>query len=297
MRPKLILCFDGGGTKSGFYVRFVSHLEKALGKKLSNVADMVVGVSAGAVAAAVVANIQYEDVGQVMRDTRRIFREPQESGPFMDTKYDGTGKTAFMADTFGVRRMGDASLPLCVLTSTINGESAVFTSWEHKSTSLARVIDASTAAPTYFPPVQIGDRYYMDGGVVSNDPALVGVYKARELWGEHIPLAVMSIGTGSATDIQVSGSNPTAFGLVKWLSEGLVDVLTRSNEQLYRQIIPLIIGKGHYLRITTRVVARLDNESAALEAALNADADRAWILHSEQLLHWMSTHLLLSRPE
>jgi patatin-like phospholipase/acyl hydrolase len=289
---KLILSLDGGGVRGRFEVEIINSIELALGKKIYEVFDLVVGVSAGAATAGVIATHNYTDLRNTVLDSKQAFERQQSMGPMLETKYDGTGKTSFLKKTFGNTTFGEVKYPIVVLTASINGNSKIFTSWnpDHQNLTLANVIDASTAAPIYFPPVKIQNEYYIDGGTVSNDPVLAGISMARAKWGEDVKLSVLSLGTGMTSDIKITETNhPRKFGLVKWLMEGLVDILTRSNDQLYIELIPLIIGHGNYFRVTSTVTGNLDDTSINMERALLNNATDIWNSYGSQLISWIKS--------
>jgi len=58
---------------------------------------------------------------------------------------------------------------------------------------------ASTAAPTVFKPLLMGNELYCDGGIVASNPTAVAIHEARTLFPD-IPIElVVSIGTGKYT--------------------------------------------------------------------------------------------------
>jgi patatin-like phospholipase/acyl hydrolase len=64
---------------------------------------------------------------------------------------------------------------------------------------------STAAAPTYFPPAKIrdclGSEDYklIDGGVVANNPSLLALLKANELFGSNNNFYIVSLGTGQKT--------------------------------------------------------------------------------------------------
>ena len=65
---------------------------------------------------------------------------------------------------------------------------------------------ATSAAPLYFPPMQIGGHRFFDGGMQSNDPILEVVDEAYQLYGQEAPIqAVVSIGAGASKSLAPSG--------------------------------------------------------------------------------------------
>jgi NTE family protein len=71
----------------------------------------------------------------------------------------------------GVTTFEQLRLPLAIVATDLNaGKPAVF-----RSGSLTPALLASTAIPGLFPSVRIGDRQYLDGGVVDNTPMQTAV--------------------------------------------------------------------------------------------------------------------------
>jgi patatin-like phospholipase/acyl hydrolase len=289
-KKKLILSIDGGGVRGLFDLEIINFIEHHFDKKIHDIFDLVIGVSAGAVTACVIANNEYSDITKYTNDFSSSFQSKQPLGPIFETKYDGKGKTSFLKNMFKGLTLGDIDYPLVVLTATIEGDPVLFKSWNQSQNDvlISNVLDASTAAPIYFPPVKIHDKYYIDGGTVSNDPVLAGITTAREKWGEDMKLAVLSLGTAMATKIHIQDEDhPKKFGLVKWLMEGLVDILTRSNDKLYLDLIPMLIGHGNYLRVTSTATGSLDDNTPGMRFNLSENAKQIWEIHGAKIISWI----------
>ena len=294
MPRKLILSIDGGGVRGQFDLDIISRIEDHFGRTVFEMFDMVVGVSAGAMTAAAIACRSYDhNISEIKVDSKKVFDNKQELGPVMETKYDGRGKTSLFREYFKEKTLGDVVMPIVILTSSINGELIEFTNTnpDHKNLKLHSIIDASTAAPVYFPPVLVeGHGYCIDGGIISNDPVIAAIVTAKKLWGEESEFKVMSLGTGMVAKINVDSGSPNSprkFGLVKWLSEGLIDILTKSNEELLKQVIPLIVGKNNYIRITSTVVGNMDDISKEMTDALHQNANDIWNRFGEMIVTWI----------
>ncbi len=79
---------------------------------------------------------------------------------------------------------------------------------------------ATSAAPTFFKPVQIGRGVFIDGGLAHNNPGELALFEAQKIWRTAQRFCLVSIGTGRLTSIQVvapdSGSSVAAETSKKW---------------------------------------------------------------------------------
>ncbi|KAF0556218.1 patatin [Gigaspora margarita] len=78
-----------------------------------------------------------------------------------------------------------------------NREGVIFTNFENKYDDylMRDVIQASAAAPSYFPAKPMGTRYFIDGGVFLNNPTVVAYLKAKKQF-PNSKFVVISLGTG-----------------------------------------------------------------------------------------------------
>ena len=110
---------------------------------------------------------------------------------------------------------------------------------------VADVAAATSAAPTYFPAVEIESNWYVDGAVSTNNPALIAYSEGKKLFpGEEIK--VFSVGTGFNNNF-VEGSKTKYWGSLSWLRGGIIPMLLESN--LEHQLAQEIIGQN-YFRLT-----------------------------------------------
>lgn len=295
MSCKLILSLDGGGIRGAFDLQILNFIELELKKKISDVFDLVVGVSSGSAIAALIATRKYDDITTPFQDSGKILRHKQPRGPIFESKYDGTGKTEFLKDVYGEIKLGDIDFPLAVLTSTMEGESKLFTSWNpnHKKIPLVKVIDASTAVPTYFPPVEINDSWYIDGGIISNDPVLYAVSMAKKRWGDEVKIRVLSIGASVKPRIRIDVHDRLKFGILTWLQKGIIDVIS-SKTELYNDVIPQIVGKGNYMRVSSPTTSCcFDDNSIERYNKLTVNAREFFKKHGKDITTWIKSQTVM----
>lgn len=297
MAKKLILSIDGGGTRGAFEVGLISLIEEAMGKKMYEMIDAVVGVSVGSIIAAKISEKKYTKIENELLNPFEIFRQKHsKSGGIFETLYTGAGKTNALKRAFKSKKMADLLLPTAILTVKMQtGEAYAFTNYDinASNTTVTEIVDASSAAPIYFPAVKIHGEYYIDGGYVNNDPVFVAIEFAKKLWPE-IPLtdiAILSIGAGISANIDVKTQQPTDFGLLRWLSEGLITIMTDSRRNYNEPIVRLLVGEGNYLRITTTATGATDNVTIIKKEELYEAAGKIWMEHGTTILNWLETHI------
>lgn len=216
----------------------------------------------------------------------------QPGGPVFKTMYDGKAKTKRLKEQFGDVKIRDVKHPLVILAARIDGTPVLYSSWddEHGDVSVASIVDASTAVPVYFPPVEIDTEHYIDGGVVSSDPVLAGIMMAKSKWGTDVEICAMSLGPSTSAVKGIYMNDPTEFGLLRWVKEGLIDLLSRSNTKLYEEIIPIILGPGRYMRINSSVEGYLDDMSENMLSLLLADANIVFETYGESIVKWVASN-------
>jgi hypothetical protein len=278
---KRILSLDGGGIRGLFTLEVLAHIEKVLREKKNNPGlvladyfDFIGGTSTGAIIAASLAwglpvaeikNLYIEQCSRVF-SRKKIFRQ------FFWAKYaaedlstlllrqfseDGNGQRPALLDTkrlktllMIVMRNGATGSPWPVT----NNPAAKYNAPELPDCNLRiplwRLIRASTAAPTLFPPeeIEIGGRkhIFIDGAITPfNNPAFLMFLNAtlpcyRINWETGLDkLLLISIGTGRfrikftkaiATDIN-------NLEQAKHSTLGLID-----NSSIYQDMVCRAVG-------------------------------------------------------
>ncbi len=171
------LVFPGGGALCAYQVGVMRVLLEHGVEP-----DLLIGVSAGALNAALLAwNGGLDGLDRVdhvwrhlrRRDLLRIHparlalavsgRRPS----FIDNRHG----RHFLARLFGHRRIEDAPVPLTIVaTDLATGDAVAFTSGD-----VASAVLASTAFPGAYPPVERDGGIYIDGGVVADVPLDIAV--------------------------------------------------------------------------------------------------------------------------
>ncbi len=285
--PILILSIDGGGSRGVIPANVLSHMELQSGIPVRETFDFFVGVSTGAMVAAYLArdagsmehlavdSYSSENLSKIMdksiwdRMLGRMQNQP---------KYDGNNKRAYVESLAEGARINDITDKhlLILAYDFINRELVTFKNNRgHDAAynpSLLEICDAATAAPTLYPTVSTSApkrRWLIDGALTTNDPSLCAIteclsmgYKLEDIW-------MVSLGTGkpvhdlSQEDRDAIGESSQGWGIVGWLSNGLLDhMLTASACVSWHQCEQLLGNR--YVRISgelPRKLMTLDNTS------------------------------------
>jgi uncharacterized protein len=243
--PRKLLALDGGGIRGLITIEVLAELERQIraglirqGKLgadapfvLADYFDYIAGTSTGAIIATALSTGMsvdkirgfYEQSGEAMFEPAGLLKRTFLS------KYEDKALAAILQDTFGATAtLGDASLKTLLLLvmrnvttdspwTLSNNPQAKYNDPKRPDCNLNlplwKLIRASTAAPTFFPPEQVtvGERefIFVDGGITPyNNPAfqlfLMATTQPYNLnWdtGEEKMLLV-SVGTGLTPKVQ-----------------------------------------------------------------------------------------------
>ncbi|CAH2098136.1 unnamed protein product [Euphydryas editha] len=222
-----ILSIDGGGIRGIIAIEILKHLEKLTGRKVEEMFDYIIGVSTGAIIAAVIAS------GAGNLETANQMYHTLSKQMFGNTSLiGGTSRLVWSHsyyDTDAWEKLLQENLKDCTLTEcnrhntpkmalvscVVNSGSKLapflFRTYEcgfrvrsvFAGSSRARLwhaVRASAAAPTYFTEFRLHGLLHQDGGIMVNNPTGVGLHEAKLLFGADAIKngTVISVGTGRA---------------------------------------------------------------------------------------------------
>jgi NTE family protein len=170
-KPKLGVVLSGGGTRGAFEVGVIDVLARH-----GIVPDVLIGTSVGAINAAFWALHPAADVGPQLLDfwlkSNRSTILPDGPLPMFGRLFQRRDHLTTQAGLLRALRaaipesmcLEDAAIPLAVTsTDAQRGERVVF-----RRGPMLPALLASAAIPGVWPPVEIGGRQLMDGGLVAN---------------------------------------------------------------------------------------------------------------------------------
>jgi patatin-like phospholipase/acyl hydrolase len=254
---KKILAIDGGGVRGIIPAILLSDLERRLGQPIHESFDLIVGTSTGGILALHLAlgRLAFTAVDLYRCEAANIFRRPSRRlidwhGIFRP-KYDATGLEQSMRTHFEAHELKSAKVPCAVTAAQVdNMGHVIIRSWERPKTSVVEAALATSAAPTYFPATDSGE---IDGGVWANNPSIVAMYLAHELWGWE-PVRILSLGTGHKAEY-VLPRKAKNMGTLCMAASGLLSrVLMGAGEDFFEKF-PAQVLQQNYLRVQTDLEA------------------------------------------
>lgn len=290
-----ILSIDGGGIRGVFSSSFLAGLEERYlsGRSIGDYFDLIAGTSTGGIIALGLANgIGAGDIRDLYVDRGCEIFPPVPDGvggsfvtrlrslwQLFSYRYDRSALLAILNEIFGFRLLGESKTRLCIPAfEGVHGETYIFKTPHHPDFTkdafepLAKVAASTSAAPTFFRPLEDGGYTFVDGGLFANDPVMVALVDALtcfEVGRENV--RILSIGCGGAP-YRVNKSRMKG-GKLAWrdVVEGAIH-LQSLNVQGQAS---LLVGADHVMRVeppqTLRGIA-LDDWKRSTEELAPASA-------------------------
>jgi uncharacterized protein len=261
--PFRILALDGGGLRGIFTAAVLCEAARVFGPAFMQSVDLLVGTSTGGIIALGLAAGKtpadmlnfYQDAGP------RIFGNPRKIGQLWSPKYDRGPLDDLLRKEFGEStKMNDLQKPVCISAyELVHGTTRVWKDDHHKDLSFGgdqlvwKVAAATSAAPTYFAPVQLHDvDSHIDGGVWSNNPNLIGITEAIRYFDRPLQdIRLLSIGTTSRPFRIKDHTRAQKMGLLRWGLKA-VHLLQESSSLAGDYQAKLLLGESHYLRVNSQ---------------------------------------------
>jgi patatin-like phospholipase/acyl hydrolase len=331
-----ILTIDGGGIRGLIPARVLVELESLTGRPVAETFDIIAGTSTGGMVALGLSRpsadsspaLSAQDVLDTyvrygstifprahLRSVRSLHEaeaakaslsrrlgalaRPRRYG---NARYSPAGLEAVLSRFLGETCLADALTDVIIPTYDWKaGRSLVFRSREAREGSgpnptMALLARATTAAPTYFPPVHhwVDGRevILIDGGFIANNPASIAYYEAlclERLLDEEAAFFVLSLGTGRPPEMTPTYEEIWSRDWLE-LAMGMLGVAFDGTSEVVDDLLGHIIGgrwrKGRYWRVQTDLYGvnlDLDDASDGNISALLQVADRLVAERREEL--------------
>ena len=219
-RPFRILSIDGGGIRGVYPAAFLAGLERRYlgGESVARYFDLIAGTSTGGIlamglgagiTAAGLCDLYVHRGCEIFPPIRprafegflRWFRSACQVFKY---RYDRKALKGILQETLGDRKLGEAQTRLCIPSFDGRfGEVYIFKTPHHPDfrtdarESMTKVAEATSAAPTFFRPLEDGGYTFVDGGVWANNPIMIGLVDALTCFTvEAEQVRILSLGCG-----------------------------------------------------------------------------------------------------
>ncbi len=303
-RPYRALSLDGGGARGLFTLKLLSIIADEITKSQTTARsfatefDLLVGLSIGGIIAAAIATGLFDDPKireQLIRDGNEVFGRKNERPGLLEPVYTGKEKRDLLRLNFGELKLRDCKCKLMLLVVTSNFHPYIIESWnpEMQDWLIADCLNATSAAPYYFPPAPIGDRYFWDGGMYSNCPTDEAVLRLKELFNPNKEIVdfqfqVLSIGTSLPPQDpkpkdEPKITHPNSCGLIRLVQLGIIKAIGGLYNTTSSRLMKYEYGPEVILRMTAEVDAKFDDVSTDYQSKLKMEAIKIFNKHRIEL--------------
>jgi uncharacterized protein len=300
-----VLSIDGGGVRGIIPARVLVELEKLTGKPIRSLFDVIAGTSTGGIialllgspgkpqggpmSASQVLDLYHTEITRIfpqleVHEWRDWWDEQQAQGVFSqrfgaallphhygNARYLPVGLEDALERMLGDAKLAEATVDLVVPSYDMSRRQPfLFRSADARNGTgpnleMKLVARATSAAPTYFPPLKLqhehGEAVLVDGGLVANNPVTLAYFDATERAdaahpGSELDAVIVSLGTGlpmttTETFEQIWSRNwpQLAVGLLGVIFDGTSEL---SND-LVRRMIDGASGNQHFWRLQTQL--------------------------------------------
>jgi patatin-like phospholipase/acyl hydrolase len=331
--PLRVLSIDGGGVRGIIPARVLVELERLAGAPITKLFDVIAGTSTGGIIALLLAHpgapgagplgaaalleLYHSEMQRIfpqvaVREVREWWDEQTAHTAFSqrlgaallphhygNARYLPTGLEDALERMLGDARLSDATVDVVIPAYDMRGRRPVlFRSAEARAgrepdLEMRIVARATSAAPTYFPPLRLadesGERVLVDGGLVANNPVMLAYFDALERSHGDREVVIVSLGTGLAPEETTtyeeiwSRTWPSlAMGLLGVVFDGTSEL----SSELVRRIIDSAAADHRYWRFQTQLHgcgAHLDDASPENAACLFALAEALVLDQKDEL--------------
>jgi len=320
-----ILSLDGGGMRGLISLRTLMFVENWLQEKygsdtrLADHFDLIAGTSTGGIIASLltykkkrytvnqIRNL-YVELGQSVFK-RNIWRKLFSLFGLIKSKYSHKRLNLVLNSLFENTTIDELEKVL-ITSYDIKHRKAVFFSskdakWNNiKNFKVKRVLRATSAAPTFFPPTRISSvsksnvKDMIDGGMFANNPALCAYAEARNKFPDHptaSEMCLLSLGTGESTKAY-SYKKAKSWGMARWLIP-ILDIFMSSSSEVVDYQLDMIFSaddkQDNYLRINGSIDhadESMDNASSENISNLEKDGDMILAEKKAELISFLEEY-------
>lgn len=271
-KPFKILSIDGGGIRGVFPAKILADIEddlKANGDapEIFKHFDLICGTSTGGIIAIAlglgipakqILNLYLDNAPAIFGHKKNLVSQLLNSAHNRKT-LESLVRSTFRKNDSEDFRLGDCRTNVCIpIFDLMEGKPSVLKTKHHDAyvrdfhIPAWQVAMATSAAPTFFDPYSAkyidklsSEQIFsnkIDGGVVANNPTLIGIIEARKAFGVPLQdLRILSLGTGSQKFCDASVRSK--WGLRYWIMnkrKRIINVFMQGQSQQVENLIGLL---------------------------------------------------------
>lgn len=284
-----ILSINGGGIRGIFPAAFLAGLEERYlnGTSVAQYFDLIAGTSTGGIIAlglatrlpaAELRDLYIERGCEIFPPIRNGLlgvaeRNLKNLCQLFKFRYDRDALMRVLNDTFGDQKFGEAQTRLCIPSfDGQHGEVYIFKTPHHPDfrndakERMTKVAAATSAAPTFFRPLEAGGYKFVDGGVWANNPIMIALVDALSCFS--VPrerIRILSLGCGD-DEYTVGKLKMWLGGKLSWYDIIFAAMRLQSLNALGQA--GLLIGANRIMKVNAPICGKqiqLDDWSRAVE--------------------------------
>jgi patatin-like phospholipase/acyl hydrolase len=274
-----LLAIDGGGIRGLIPGLVLTELERRSARRVFELFDLIAGTSTGGILACALCAPDplpaaevvklYEQEGPDVFE-RSLFQRIRSADGLLDEKYNAAGLERQLERFVAQKRLKETKPDLVVPSyDTALPGPYFFKTTKARETPeddfpLSVVARATSAAPTYFEALEVGDRALIDGGVFATNPAMCAL--AEALNREDVSprdVVLLSLGCGQRTE-KHSFDEIKDWGLAKW-ARPILDVVFDGVSDAVHYQLERVLGPDRYLRLQPELTLASDDLDDARE--------------------------------
>ena len=299
--PKYLLSLDGGGSHLLIQLGVLSCLEQDTGVSTYDLFDLIAGSSSGGLitclilgkkssAHGVIQKILQEKLLEKLMTERRISRVLSRLQIF--PKYQGAPKKLALQKELEELKLSALGKQLFIPCFNLTRDKLeIFTNSSQPDFLLHEIADACTAAPSFYPPVQMQDGdWRIDGGVGMNNPGLSAYLHAQKNW-KDCDIKMLSIGSGWRS-FAVKGTQACGYGGLQWSIQGIASIILREKMLANVKVTAEVLGDrvlyiNHFLK-DYDMPDHMDSAKDAIFQKKALNIGKLWYSrHRKQIQQWM----------
>jgi uncharacterized protein len=208
-----------------------------------------------------------------------VWQRIRSAEGLLDEKYDAAALDRALERFLSDKRLAETKPDLLIPAYNMGDPGPYFfksrkAREEGEDYALSQVARATSAAPTYFEPFQLGGEALVDGGVFATNPAMCAVAEVMR-FQPTADLLLLSLGTGQRTHKR-SFDEIKNWGLVEW-AKPILDVVFDGVSDAVDYQLQHVLDEGHYWRLQvelTQASDEMDNANVENLADLRAQAEQ-----------------------